>query len=79
MKNELLIESADTKRAAQSSRKRSPFLQLAEGCSHPRAIRIAFRLVRTESAATARSVLAELRQTELQNWIATGADFLAST
>jgi len=65
--------------ATQSACKTSPFLQLAEARARHRKIRIALpTLPRRQSCVTRRAMLAALREAELDDWRATGGDFLAS-
>ena len=56
----------------------SPFLQLAEARERHRRIRLGFRAPRRAACLTKRAMIAALREAELNDWLASGGDYLNS-
>ena len=68
----------ETNDATPRSRNALLRLHIADGRIGQRKVSVAIPIFRRESCMTKRAVLAALREAELEEWSASGGDFLAS-
>jgi hypothetical protein len=78
MKNKSLHHATSAADAPLPLRQLAPFRQLVEAPESHRKVRIAIPLPRRPACLTRRAMLAALRAAELDEWAASGGDFLDS-